>query len=117
VEVPVDHVVDVIAVRHRLVAAAWPVTMVVRVPAARVPLRADCRIRVGHRQLVLVDMIAVHVVHVPIVQVIGVSFVIDLGVPAPHAMRVRVAAVRRACTHGAIGSIRAFRIKRARRSR
>jgi hypothetical protein len=117
VEMAVDDVVDVIAVRHRFVPATLPMLMIIRVASARMALRTPRRIRVRHPELVLVDVITVHVVHVPIMQVIRVTLVVDLRVPASRAVRVRVAAVRRACTHASIGSIRVFPIKHARRSR
>ena len=59
VKVPVDEVVDVIAVRHRFVAAARPVNMAVLVPVAAMARRARSWVSFIDCDRVLVDMIAV----------------------------------------------------------
>jgi hypothetical protein len=93
VQVPGDDEVDVIAVRHRLVAAARGVMVSGGVSGAGMPRRAGVGVGAANCKLVLVDVIAVHVVQVAIVQVVGVAVVLDSLVPASLAVGVRVPGV------------------------
>jgi hypothetical protein len=101
-QVAVDEVVDVVAVRHGLVAAAGAMHVARRVPGTAMVGRAP--IRVARRDLdhVLIDMILVRVVQVAIVQVVDVPVMADRRVPAVGSVLVRVMGVVRICTsrHG-----------------
>ena len=77
VERPVDEVVDVITVRHGLVAAVRPVDVVGGMRAAGVGGRAVGRVGGRHGEHVLVDVRLVRVVQVPVVQVVRVAVVQD----------------------------------------
>ncbi len=98
-QMTVDDVVDVIAVRHAFVAAALAVLVIGSMGAARVALGAAGRVRIGNVEPVLVDVIAVHVVQMPVVQVVAMTAVAHAPMTAAHPMRVRVIRVRRATTH------------------
>jgi hypothetical protein len=82
VPVPVVHVVGVVLVRHRHVAALWPVLVSVALVRHVVGLRA------------LVDVVAVDAVNVPLVDVVGVPVVRERDVAAALAVGVLVAGVR-----------------------
>jgi len=88
VEVAGDEVVDVVAVRKRFVAAVGPVLVACGVSRARVAMRATIRVRPTYRQTMLVDMTAVHVVKVALVEIVGVPFVTDRLVSAARAVHV-----------------------------
>ena len=90
VQVAVDEVIDVIAVRDRLMAAAGAVYVVLRMPAARVLRRAVARILDRYVQSVFLDLAPLGVVQVAVVQVIDVIAVLDRGVAAILAVIVIV---------------------------
>jgi hypothetical protein len=92
VQVAIDEVIDVVAVRHRLMAAAGAVTVAVFVLAALV---GNTAARVGRvdRQGVLLDAVGGDVMQVAIVQVIDVAVVLDRRVTAVRAMLVVVVGV------------------------
>jgi hypothetical protein len=82
-----DEVIDVIAVRNRLVTAA--VAMAVRrVAVDRVGMTG--RMRLIDANGMLVDVVAMRVVHMSVVQVVDVIVVLDRGVPAIGAVLVRM---------------------------
>ena len=90
VEMPVHQVVHVIAVRHPLVSAAARVDVILGMAAAAVLGCAACLVRGTHRQDVIVNVIAVHVMEMPIVEVVGMVAVLDGGVTATGSMSVVV---------------------------
>jgi hypothetical protein len=77
VEVALDQVVDVIAVRHAGVSAAGAVNVVGGVAGAAVVRRALRRVGRVDGDRVLVDVIAVDVVQVSIVEIVDVAGVLD----------------------------------------
>jgi hypothetical protein len=95
VQVPVHQVIDVVAVRHRLVAAAGAVAVVLRVLAAVVGGGAARGVVGADRQGVFLHPAGAGVVKVPVVQVIDVALVVNAGVPAPGPVLVVVARVVR----------------------
>ncbi len=84
-----------IAVRHQLVAAFRPMHMTLIVSAAIVRRRATRRIRWSTLDNVIVDMAAMHVVHMSIMQVVGVPIVLNCSVAAIRAVLVAMALVFR----------------------
>jgi hypothetical protein len=92
-EVAADQVIHVSAVGYLLVPATRPVAVVPRVRGAVVRGRARGRVPVVHLKLVLVDVLAVRVVHVTVVQVIPVAVVKDRGVSAVVTVLVGVTRV------------------------
>ena len=87
-QVAIDQVIDVVAVRNRGVAAARAVHVRLRMSAAGVLGRASGRIRAGDLQHVVIDVIAVNVMEMAVVQVVGMPVVRDRDVPAAGAMLV-----------------------------
>ena len=91
VQVAVDEVVDVIAVRHRLVAAARAVHVAAVVAGGRLGVSVGVLSR--HLVRVLLDLGAVLVLQVALVQVVDVVTMLDGGVAAAGAVLVGVVAV------------------------
>ena len=77
-----DEVVDVVAVRHSLVAAASAVRVRCVVRSARVGGRARRRVARVHRDRALVDVAVVRVMEMTVVQVVRVVPVLDRRVTA-----------------------------------
>ena len=90
VQVAIDEVIDVVAVRDRGVAAIRPVDVPSFVACAGVARGAVGGVSGGHREGVFLDGAVFLVVHVPVVQVIDVPLVDDADVPAGRAVFVRV---------------------------
>ena len=100
VQVAVHEVVDVIAVRHGRVATRGAVDVTGLMAVARVPRRAARgmrRIDVDHA---LVDMSAVCVMEVAVVQVVDVAVVLDRVVSAARPVDVLVLVVNGMGAHG-----------------
>jgi hypothetical protein len=93
VQVSIDQVVGVIAMWDSFVSASRAVFVVSVVGLAFVPRLGDHRILDAHAQPVLVDVSFMNIVQMAVVQVVGVAFVFDGGVPASRTVLVRVVAV------------------------
>ena len=91
VDVSLDDVVDVAVVRDRDVVAAYAVHVVSRMGAAGVLRIAGCEVRGG--ELMFVDVVAVWMVQVPVVNVIDVVVVDHREVAASRAVLVLVPVV------------------------
>lgn len=89
-QVVAHQVVDVVAVRHRLMAATIAMRVLGLMALAVVLGRAVVGVRGVHRDDVLVDVVAVGMVEVSLVQVIDVVAVLDGRVAAAGPMLVRV---------------------------
>ena len=99
VEVTFHNVVDVVAVRNRLVAAVCTVLVTGLVAVTLVPFGAFRRIVGGDIQFVLVDVAVVERVQMSIVEVVGVIVVNDgrmtavlavlMGMVLMHLMQIR----------------------------
>jgi hypothetical protein len=107
-DVPVDEVIDVIAVRHRRVATVGAVLVAACVTAAAVVGSAASGVRAADGEPVLVDMVAVELVQVAVVQVVGVALVADGRMAAARTVLVIVLHVsvaahgRLLCARGAV---------------
>jgi hypothetical protein len=103
VQVPIDQIVDVIAMRHRLVTTPGAVLVGGVMPSATVVRRACRGVRGGDVDPVLVDMVTVLVMEVAVVQVVDVTVMTDSGVAAARTVYVGVIGVGRvrAGGHGA----------------
>jgi hypothetical protein len=93
VQVTVDQVVGMVAVRHLLVATAGAVLMAGVVTATIMLGRAARGVGRVHLQLMLLDVAARGVMQVAVVQVIGVVAVAEGRVAAAGAVLVRVSLV------------------------
>jgi hypothetical protein len=87
---PINQVIDVIAVRHRFVAAVQPMNMCLLMSGAVVVWCTPDRIHRGDLDSVVVHMAVVRVVQVPIVKVVDVAVVLHGGVSTIRAMLVKV---------------------------
>jgi hypothetical protein len=92
-QVTVDEVVRVVAVRDRFVSAGRTV-LVIRGVLGRVVGRAGGGVLRVDRECVVVDVVTVHVVQVAIVEVVGVAIVLDGGVATVRPVDVCVVTVR-----------------------
>ena len=90
VQVPADEVVDVVAVRNLFVTAAGLMHVRDLMLAAGVLGRAVRRIGRADLQDMLVDVVAVRVMQMPVVQVVEVVAVLDRRVPAIGSVLVGV---------------------------
>jgi hypothetical protein len=89
VQVAVDEVIHVVTVRHRLVAAARPMTMGGLVPVAEAG-GAVRRVLAVDLEAVLVDMVAMGMMQTAVVQIVGVAVVLHCRVAAVRTMLVGV---------------------------
>ena len=90
-QVTVDQVVDVIAVRYRLMTASGAVHMVRGMGAACVSGCTRVRIHVADFHNMFLDFaVLANMMQMPVVQVVDVITVLDSGVFAVRAMRVIV---------------------------
>jgi hypothetical protein len=92
-QVAVDQVIDMVAVRDGFVAAARAVLMGPVVSAAGVFGRARGRVGGADLKLMLLDSLSAHVVKVAVVQVVRVVAVLDRGVATAGAVPVRMVGV------------------------
>jgi hypothetical protein len=98
-QMAIDEIIDVIAVRDRLVAAAGAVFVVLGVAAAVVSRRAGGRVLAADAQAVFLDPFGAHVVQVAVVQVVDVALMLDGGVATRRAVLVIVLGMK-GSSHG-----------------
>jgi hypothetical protein len=89
-QVTVDEIVDVVAMRHGFVAAAWTMNVIGAVTAAAMVRRADGGVLVTDIDRMLVDMIAVRMMQMTVVQIIRVIAMADRDMAATRSMRMIV---------------------------
>src|SRR5262245_28954748 len=87
-QVATHQIINVISVRNALMSTVGAVNVTGLVSAALMFWRAALRIVSSRSQLMIVDMAAVHMVHVPVVKVVRMAVVPYRGVTATTAMRV-----------------------------
>jgi hypothetical protein len=97
-QVTVDKVVDVIAVWYRFVSTARPVHVACIMSAAIVVRRTLIRVFRADLKFVLVDMIAMRMMQVTIMQVIDMIAVLDSSVSAVRAVLMVVVGMMRFIT-------------------
>lgn len=103
VEMALDQVIGVVAMRHRRMATAGAVGVTGGVAGAAMVRRALGRIGRVDPDRVFIDVIAVDVVQVPVVQIVDVAGVQDGGMAAAGTVNVivsRVDGVRGGLCHG-----------------
>jgi hypothetical protein len=87
-QMSLNHVIRVIAVRHGVVSAAGAVAMGSFVTVALVIRRARRRVRGAHADPVLLHLRPALVVKVPVVKIVLVAVVLDADVAAIRAVNV-----------------------------
>jgi hypothetical protein len=105
VQVAQHQVVDVVAVRHRVVAARRAVDVLGGVAGARVGRRAFVGIRRRHFDGSLVDVAVVIAVQVTVVQVVGVAFMRDRRVSTARAVDMGMRRVGGMIDHSAFSLV------------
>ena len=98
-EMPIDEVIYVVAVRHGRVTAVRAVHVAGRVSVAGVVWRAAGRVRGIDCDRALVDVIAVNHVEMAVVKVVDVAVVLDATVAAVRAVDVVVLGVNLVLAH------------------
>lgn len=93
VQMAVHQVVDVISVRHRLVAASGSVGVIGTMPAALVTAGAGGRVGLIDTDRVLAHVLFVRMVEVAVVQIVHMTLVNDRGVLALGAVDMLVVRV------------------------
>jgi hypothetical protein len=101
-QVAVDEIINVVAMRYGLVPATGAMLVPGLMSLAPVLRRAAVRVLAGHLDHMLVDVIAMHVMQMSIVEIIDVVAVPDCGVAASRPVLMRVIGVvwLRARRHG-----------------
>jgi hypothetical protein len=89
-QVAVDQIVDMIGMRHRLMATVGAVLVALGMAAAIVIRRAAVRIGRAHRDDVLVEMILVRMMKMAVVQIVHVPLMAHRGMAATNAVLVRM---------------------------
>jgi hypothetical protein len=94
VQVPLDQVIDVVAMRNRRVPTVRSMHVVVRVSAAAVSGRASTRVRATNGQPVFFHFaVGQLVMQMPVMKIIDMPFVLDRGVTAIGPVLVSVIGV------------------------
>jgi len=94
-QMSIDDIVDMVAVRNCLMSTLSAVGMARVVSGARMGRRAASRIRLARGENVLVDMSLVEMMQVPVVKIILVAIVFDGLVPAVGPVLMIVSVVYR----------------------
>lgn len=121
VQVAVDEVVDMIPMGQGLVTAAWAMHVAGFVPWAAVVRRADRRIDVTDRYDVFVDVVAVRMMQMTVMQIVDMVAVQHRGMAAARAVNVVVVGMvdlgagGRSGDHGRILQAGAVRLRRGAR--
>jgi hypothetical protein len=92
-EMLADEIVDVVAMGNLLVTAIGAMNMRGLMPTADVLRRALRRVGAAHPQDMLVNVTAVGVMQMPVMQIVDVALVLDRRVPTIGSMRVGVPCV------------------------
>ncbi|XSC47640.1 hypothetical protein ACF1BQ_020745 [Bradyrhizobium sp. RDT10] len=99
-QMTIDQIVRVVAVRDSLVATARPVTVRSVVSTATMIWRATVWIRGAYRKRVLVHMILVWVMQMSIMKIVDVAIVTNSDVAAAGSVLMRVIGVNRMIVRG-----------------
>lgn len=99
VQVAIDQVIRVVAVRHLRMAAIGAVDVARRMSAALMVGRAGVRVNGIHFEHAFVDVVAVGVMQMAIVQIVDVPVVFDRQMAAIGTVRVFVPFYFRASSH------------------
>ncbi|HVW51951.1 MAG TPA: hypothetical protein VHC91_16435 [Trinickia sp.] len=100
-QVAVDQIVDMIAVRDRLVSASGPMNVIRGMGATLMVRRTSIRIFPAHLDPMFVDVVTMWMMQMPIMQIVDVVAVPDSGMAAVRAMLMVMVGMMRfvACAH------------------
>jgi hypothetical protein len=87
-QMTVNEVIGVIAMRDRLMPASWSMNMASFMPAAIMTANAPVRVLGWDFNSVLLDLLATHVVKMTIVKVVNVTLMVHRSVAATRAVTV-----------------------------
>lgn len=90
VQMTVDEIVDMVSVRHGLVATVCAVAMAGLMSVAAMGGRASGRVLRSDTEPMFIDMVAVWMVQMPIMQVVGVTVMGDGRMPAVRSVLMGV---------------------------
>jgi hypothetical protein len=93
-QVAVDQVIDMITMRHGLVAATGSVLMALFMAATIVVRNCGCGVSGVDGNHVLVHVPLMKMVQVPVMEIVRVSLVLNRGMSASRAMLMRVGVMR-----------------------
>ena len=97
-EVTIDQIIDMVAMRHCFMSAAGPMHMLCGMDGAFVPRRAILRIGRGYVDYMLIDVAFMLVMQMAVVQIVDVAIVHDPGVSALRAVHMIMIFVLRRIT-------------------
>jgi uncharacterized membrane protein HdeD (DUF308 family) len=109
VQVSVDEIIDVVAMRHGFVTARRAVDVGRIMAATAVTRRTLVGIFRTDRECMLVYMIAVRMMHMTVVQIVDVIVVLDCRMPTVCAMLMLVVGVMRFVAGSAHGDAPCFK--------
>ena len=89
-QVAADAIIDMVAMRYRLMAAAEPMHVIRGMAAATVIDRAALRVIARHVNHVLVDMILMRVMQMSVVQIVDMAGVVHGRMAASRPVPMRV---------------------------
>lgn len=98
VKVPLDQVINMVAMRNRLVSTLRPMHMIRSMPRAIVPGRAVLRIRRVYANNMFIDMVFMRIMQMAVMQVVDVAIVHDSGMAAFQPMEMIMIFVLRRVT-------------------
>ncbi len=99
VQMPLHQIVHMIPMCHRLMPTARTMHMILGMSAATMIRCAAIGIAHIDLQAMFIDMIAMHVVQMTIVQVVDMAIVLDRRMSAARAMLMGVIGMLVACAH------------------
>jgi hypothetical protein len=99
VQVTRHQIVDVIAVRNRLMPAAYAVDVCLGMPAATVLRRTRRRVRRSDLDATFVDVAVVELMQMPVVKIVDVATMPDRAVAAVGPVLMRMILVDAMCGH------------------
>lgn len=99
VQMAVHQVINVIAMRHGFMATAWAMYMACRMAVALVAWGTALGVEGVDHQAMFIDMIAMHMVQVAVMQVVNVAIVLYRRVATACLVLVVMIGMLRASTH------------------
>jgi hypothetical protein len=90
VQVTGDQIIEMVSVRHCLMSAVRAMAMFGLMPLAAMGRRACRRVLRGDTETMFIDMIAVQIVQMPVMEIVGVATMADGRMPTVRSVLVIV---------------------------